>query len=58
MFYSGRASLRNVEQSVMLSAVTAYMNVVRDMAILRLRENNLKVLSKQLKATEDRFFSW
>ena len=52
---SGRASLRAVEQTVLLDAVTAYMDVVRDQAIVRLREGNVRVLSEQLKATKDRF---
>jgi len=52
---AGRASLRNVEQVVLQDAVTSYVNVVREQAILRLRENNLRVLSKQLTATQDRF---
>lgn len=52
---AGRETLRNVEQQVLLEAVTAYMDVVRDQAILKLRENNVNVLSKELKATQDRF---
>ncbi len=52
---AGRASLRSVEQTTMLEAVTAYMDVVRDQAIVRLREGNVRVLSEQLKATKDRF---
>jgi outer membrane protein len=52
---AGRESLRTVEQETLLSAVTAYMDVVRDQAIVRLRENNVKVLSEQLTATKDRF---
>ena len=52
---SGRATLRNVEQSVLLDAVTAYMDVFRDQAIVRLRESNVRVLSEQQKATKDRF---
>lgn len=52
---AGRETLRSVEQTVLLSAVTAYMDVVRDQAIVRLRENNVNVLSRELKATEDRF---
>jgi outer membrane protein len=38
-----------------LNAVTYYVNVVRDQALLRLQRNNLKVLNEQLKATKDRF---
>ncbi len=52
---AGRETLRTVEQSVLLEAVTAYMDVVRDQAIVRLRENNVTVLSRELKATQDRF---
>lgn len=52
---AGRETLRNIEQQVLLEAVTAYMDVVRDQEIVKLRENNLNVLSKELKATQDRF---
>lgn len=52
---AGRESLRSVEQQVLLDAVTAYMDVVRDQAIVRLQENNVKVLTEQLTATRDRF---
>jgi outer membrane protein len=52
---AGRETLRNVEQTVLLTAATAYMDVVRDQAIVRLRENNVRVLSNQLKATQDQF---
>lgn len=52
---AAREVLRTVEQTVLLDAVTAYVNVVRDQAIIRLRENDVKVLSEQLKATKDRF---
>jgi outer membrane protein len=52
---AARESLRSVEQTVLLDAVTAYVNVVRDTAIVRLRENDVSVLTEQLKATKDRF---
>jgi outer membrane protein len=52
---AGRETLRSVEQSVLLEAVTAYMDVVRDQAIVRLRENNVTVLTRDLQATQDRF---
>ena len=48
---AGRETLRDVEQQVLLDAVTAYMDVVRDQAIVKLRENNVNVLSRELKAT-------
>ena len=52
---AGRETLRTVEQTVLLDAITAYSDVVRDQAIVRLRENNVRVLSEELKATQDRF---
>jgi outer membrane protein len=52
---SGRETLRLVEQNTLLDGVVVYMDVVRDQAIVRLRENNVNVLSEQLKATQDRF---
>ncbi len=52
---AGRQSLLAVEQQVLLDAVLAYMNVVRDQEIVNLRRKNLKVLKEQLRATRDRF---
>ncbi len=52
---AGREDLRASEQNVLLNAATYYMNVVRDQAIVRLRQNNVKVLAEQLRATQDRF---
>ncbi len=52
---SGREQLRTIEQQVLLDAVTAYMDVVRDQSIVQERENNVRVLSKELRATKDRF---
>lgn len=52
---SERARLHNTEQQVLLNAVTSYMDVVRDVAIVDLNRNNIKVLTRQLEATRDRF---
>jgi outer membrane protein len=52
---AGREDLRASEQNVLFNAVTAYMNVVRDQAIVNLRQNNIRVLSEQLRAVQDRF---
>ena len=52
---AGREDLRNIEQTTMLEGTTAYMDVIRDQAVVRLRENNVKVLSKDLSAAQDRF---
>ena len=50
-----RARLDSVEQTVLLEAATAFMNVVRDQAVLELNINNEQVLKRQLEATSDRF---
>jgi outer membrane protein len=50
-----RAELIEVEQGVLLSAATAYINVVRDQAVVELQISNEKVLLRQLEATSDRF---
>ena len=52
---AGREDLRAAEVNVLLNAATAYMNVVRDQAIVELRKSNVKVLGEQLRATEDRY---
>ncbi len=52
---SGRATLLVIEQSVLLEAVVAYADVVRDQAVVRLRENNVNVLTRELRAAQDRF---
>ena len=52
---SQRASLRNVEQQVLLSAATAFMDVWRDQSVLELNINNEQVLQRQLEASQDRF---
>ncbi|HRJ70179.1 MAG TPA: TolC family outer membrane protein [Beijerinckiaceae bacterium] len=52
---AARETLRNKEQAVLLNAATAYMNVLRDTAILNLRRNSIEVLSTQLRQTQDRF---
>jgi len=52
---AGREDLRGAEQTVLLNAVTAYVNVVRDQAVLNLQQNNQRVLTQQLKAAQDRF---
>lgn len=53
--YAGREELRGSEQQVLLDAVTAYMDVKRDEAVLELNRNNVQVLQRQLEASQDRF---
>ncbi len=52
---AARSSLVGVEQSVLLEAVVAYVNTLRDTAVLDLRINNVNVIDQQLRATQDRF---
>ena len=52
---AGRATLRAVEGDVFTEAVAAYMDVIRDRAIVELNANNVRVLSTNLEATSDRF---
>lgn len=52
---AGRATLRAVEGDVFTQAVSAYMDVIRDRAIVELNQNNVKVLETNLQATQDRF---
>ena len=53
--YAGREDLRSVEQGIFLNAVTAFVDVIRDRAIVRLRRNNVSVIAQQQRATDDRF---
>ncbi len=50
----GRENLRLIESNTLLDAASVYMDVVRDMAIVRLREQNVSVLSRELEAAEMR----
>lgn len=52
---AGRATLHSTEQQVLLGAITAYFDVIRDEAVVRLRQNNVSVLERQLEASQDRF---
>ena len=52
---SGREGLRVMEQQVLLSAATSYMDVLRDTANLEVQRTNVRVLEETLKQTRDRF---
>jgi outer membrane protein len=52
---AGQAELWDTEQATLLDAVTAYMDVMRDRAVVDLNLNNQRVLQRQLEATRDRF---
>lgn len=52
---SEQYNLSNYEQIIFLNASEAYLNVVRDEAIVNLQKNNEKLLKKQLDETQERF---
>ncbi|MHA6332362.1 TolC family outer membrane protein [Qipengyuania sp. CAU 1752] len=52
---AGRAGLRGTESFVFTQVVSAYMNVLRDQALVALNANQVQVLAVNLEATSDRF---
>jgi outer membrane protein len=52
---AARETLRLMEQSVLLSAATVYMDMSRDTANLEVQQNNVRVLERTLKDTKNRF---
>jgi outer membrane protein len=52
---ASREDLRNTEQTTLLDAVTAYMDVVQNQAIVQLRENNVTVLTKYEASNQRQF---
>jgi outer membrane protein len=50
-----REALRVLEQAVLLSAATIYMDYLRDAAIVEVQRSNTRVLEQTLKQTRDRF---
>ncbi|MGE0668078.1 MAG: TolC family outer membrane protein [Sphingomonadales bacterium] len=52
---AARSDLASTEQDILLATVAAYMDVLRDQAVLDLRQNNVQVLDRQLGASRDRF---
>ena len=50
-----REGLRVLEQTVLLSAATIYMDYLRDAAIVEVQRSNTRVLEQTLKQTQDRF---
>ena len=51
---AGREDLRAIQQTTLLQAATAYMDVIRNQAIVRLRERNVSVLAKEISVAMDR----
>ncbi|WP_413785651.1 TolC family outer membrane protein [Cognatiyoonia sp. IB215182] len=52
---STRQTLRGIEQDVLLNAVQAYVNVLRDREFVELRQNNVRLITQELRAAQDRF---
>jgi outer membrane protein len=52
---AAQEGLRAVGQTVLLAAVSAYVDVQRDTRQLEIRENNVRLLEKQAQAAADRF---
>jgi outer membrane protein len=52
---AGRAGLRSVEAQLFTDVVAVYLDVTRDEAIVRLNQQNVRVLEVNLQATRDRF---
>lgn len=52
---AGRATLDSVEQEVLGAVVAAYLDVLRDQAVVDLNRSNVDVLRRELQATNDRF---
>jgi outer membrane protein len=51
---SGRESLRNVEQTVFVGAVTAFMNVLADQTLVEAQRANVTFLKETLESTRTR----
>ena len=50
-----RSNLENTEQATLLDAISVYMDVIRDKAVLKLQINNEKVLTRHLESYKKRF---
>ncbi|WP_224826501.1 TolC family outer membrane protein [Cognatishimia sp. MH4019] len=50
-----RQGLVSAEQSILARAVEAFMSVRRDSEILALRQNNVRLITQELRAARDRF---
>jgi outer membrane protein len=53
--FATRAQLVSIEQQVLLRAIVAYMNVRSASEFVALRQNNLGLLTQELRAARDRF---
>lgn len=52
---AARFGLVGTEQQILIEAVAAHLDVLRDTEIVSIRRNNVEVLAEQLRAARDRF---
>lgn len=52
---AAQESLRSTEQTILLSTISAYMDVRRDAEILSIRANNVELLLRQVEEAQARF---
>ncbi|QBF32881.1 TolC family outer membrane protein [Thalassococcus sp. S3] len=50
-----RAGLVSIEQAILQRAVDAYMTVIRESEFVALRQNNVRLITQELRAAQDRF---
>jgi len=50
-----RQSLKNIEQQILLGAVQSYLDVLSAREFVALRESNVRVLTQEYRAAQDRF---
>ncbi len=50
-----REALLNIEQQVLLRGVSAYMGVIESSEFVALRQNNVRLLTQEMQAAQDRF---
>lgn len=53
--YAARARLRQAENQVLVNVVTAYADVLRTRELVKLNQNQVRVLETELRASRDRF---
>jgi outer membrane protein len=51
----GREDLRNKEQAIFLSVITAYMNIIRDTAIADVRKRGVEIAERDMAMVKERF---
>lgn len=55
LVYAAQSSLVNVEQQVLLDAISAYVNMSLQTELLAAQESNVRLITQDLKAAKDKF---